>query len=46
MNLKGSLTEMEKSGLIFKQPDGNYQLHAVARFYVERWLQTLSFFKA
>ena len=44
--VKGRLAEMGKSGLIFKQPDGNYQLHAVARFYIEKWLKTLSFFKA
>jgi hypothetical protein len=37
------LFEMEKSGLVFKQPDGNYQLNTIARFYIEKWLKTLSF---
>lgn len=44
--IKVRLAEMGKSGLIFKQPDGNYQLHLVARIYIEKWLKTLSFFKA
>ena len=44
--LKGSLAEMEKSGLIFRQPDGNYQAHAVARFYMENWLRANAYFKA
>jgi amino acid transporter len=43
LRTKSSLIEMEKSGLVFKQPDGNYQLNFVARFYIEKWLKTLSF---
>ncbi len=44
--LKKTLSELEKSGLIYRQPDGNYLAHAGSRFYIENWLRSNSYFKA
>jgi len=40
---RNTLREMQKAGLVFKQPDGKYELNSMARFYIEKWLKTLSF---
>jgi hypothetical protein len=41
--IKSTLLEMQKAGLVFRQPDGNYELNSTARFDIENWLKTLSF---
>ena len=40
---KNSLLEIQKAGLVLKQPDGKYRLQYISRFYIENWLKSLSF---